>query len=261
MFDELSPDIIIHLAAKVGGIIDNIKKPAEYYTDNVLMNTFLMHEAHTRSIERFVAILSTCIYPDVVESYPIKEEYLHLGAPADSNFSYAYAKRSLAVQIEAYNKQYGKNYQYLIPCNLYGEFDKYGENSHFIAALIKKIHQAKISNQEKIVLFGDGTPKRQFMHSDDFASILKRCIEEDIYENMNVAIENNLSITEMANIALKACDAEHLEIEFDHSYPNGQMRKDVSVEKMKLKFPDFQPIDLMSGIKKTYNYLIENKIL
>lgn len=258
---EHRPDAIIHLAAKVGGIMDNIEKPAEYFTDNVLMNTMLLESARRYEVKRVISILSTCIYPDKVESYPMREEQLHDGPPTPTNFSYGYAKRCLAVQTEAYNKQYGTKYQYLIPCNLYGEFDKYGDNSHFIAALIKKIHYAKKNGDDKIVLFGTGKPLRQFMHSDDLANVIYSCLENDIYTNMNVATKENLSIKEMAEIALKACGAEGLTIQFDSTYPDGQFRKDVSIDKLEKAIPDFNAINLYDGIKSTYEYITKNNLI
>ena len=261
MLIKESPDVIIHLAAKVGGITDNIDKPVEYFEDNLLMNTQLVKYSYLSGVKRFIGILSTCIYPDIVSSYPIPESMLHMGPPTKTNFSYGYAKRALAVQIEAYNQQYGTQYQYLTPCNLYGEFDKYGDNSHFIAALIKKIHIAKLNKDNKIILFGDGTPLRQFMYSDDLAYVIKFCLENEIYDSMNVAVDENLSIIEMAHIALKACGAEYLDIEFDINKPNGQYRKDVSVDLLKQRIPSFNPIKLEDGIKQTYNYLIKNNIL
>jgi GDP-L-fucose synthase len=261
MLYNIKPDVIIHLASKVGGIVDNIKHPVEYFDQNVIMNTHIIKNAYEYGIERFIGISSTCAYPDIVESYPITENMLHLGPPTKTNFSYGYAKRALAVQIEAYNQQYGTQYQYLTPCNLYGEYDKYGDNSHFIASLIKKIHNAKVNGESKITLFGDGSPLRQFMHSDDLAYVIKYCLDNEIYDNMNVAIDENLSITKMAQIALKACDAEYIKIEYDITKPNGQYRKDVSSEILKSKLPSFNPINLYDGIKKTYNYLIKNNIL
>jgi len=261
MFNNIKPDVLIHLAARVGGIIDNITYPADYFDQNVMMNTLILKGAQQQGIKRFIGMLSTCIYPDIVNNYPITEDMLHLGPPPKTNFSYGYAKRSLAVQIDAYNQQYGTQYQYLIPCNLYGEHDKYGDNSHFIAALIKKIHNAKVNNEDKIILFGDGSPLRQFMHSDDLAYVIKYCLDNNIYDNMNIAIDENLSITEMAQIALKACNAEHIKIEYDTTKPNGQYRKDVSSKILKSKIPSFNPINLYDGIKSTYDYLIENNII
>lgn len=261
MYHQLKPEAVIHLAAKVGGIIDNIYKPGEYFTDNILMNTLLVEYARFHNVERFIGILSTCIYPDISNNYPMTEKELHSGPPTKTNFSYGYAKRSLAVQIESYNKQYDTKYQYLTPCNLYGEYDKFGENSHFVAALIKKIHQAKVNGENQINLFGTGTPLRQFMHSDDLAMIIKRCIDENVYESFNVSTEQNVSIYDIAKIALKACGAEHLNINFDSTKPDGQFRKDVSIEKLKTIFPDFTTTSLYEGIKETYKKIDKNLLL
>jgi GDP-L-fucose synthase len=261
MFEDIKPNTIIHLAAIVGGIIDNINKPAEYFEDNILMNTLLLKYSIKYNVTRFVGVLSTCIYPDKVETYPMLESDLHLGPPTKTNFSYGYAKRSLAVQIDSYNQQYQTKYQYLIPCNLYGEYDKYGDNSHFVAALIKKIYLAKISNQKEITLFGDGTPLRQFLHSDDLAYIIKYCLDNNIYDNMNVATSENLSINEITNLALEVCEANNIKIKYDPSQPNGQHRKDVSIKILKNKIPFFSPISLKEGIKKTYKHLLDNKVL
>lgn len=260
LFNQIKPDVVIHLAAKVGGIVDNINKPAEYFDDNVLMNTLVVRASHQHGVKRLIGVLSTCIYPDTVKEYPMYENSLHLGPPTETNFSYGYAKRSLAVQIEAYNKQYGTQYQYLIPCNLYGEFDKFGDNSHFVAALIKKIHKAKLNN-EVVELFGDGSPLRQFMHANDFAYIIDYCLKHNIYDNMNVATNENLTIHEMAKIALHACDANELSIVYDSSKPNGQYRKDVSIGLLMDKIPSFKPTKLEDGIRETYQYLLKNNIL
>jgi len=254
MFDIYRPDKVVHLAAKVGGILDNINKPAEYFTDNILINTLVLHYAYKFNVKKFIGVLSTCIYPDIMETYPMKESDLHLGPPTQTNFSYGYAKRSLAVQIDAYNRQYGTNYQYLIPCNLYGVGDKDHEsNSHFITALVKKIFEAKQNKQESITLFGDGTPLRQFMFADDFAKIIYEVIDRDISESFNVAGEENLSIKEMVEIALDSCDAKNLKLEWDVTKPNGQYRKDVSINKLKYLLPDFSPLKLSEGIKLVYN--------
>lgn len=257
MYEQYKPEVIIHLAAKVGGILDNINKPAEYFTENILMNTLLVDYAYKSGVKRFIGILSTCIYPDTVESYPMKETDLHLGPPTSTNFSYGYAKRSLAVQIDSYNKQYGTKYQYLTPCNLYGLDDKDNEsNSHFITALVKKIYDANLKGENSITLFGDGTPLRQFMFAEDFAKVIFQVIEDEIYESFNVATSENLSIKEMAQIALDACNSNHLEIIWDTLKPNGQFRKDVGVEKMNSYIPSFTFLPLYEGIQKVYkNYL------
>ena len=246
-------DVVIHLAAKVGGIIDNINKPVDYFEENLIMNTNIIRWSHLTGVKRFIGILSTCIYPDKVDTYPMTEEMLHQGPPTPTNFSYGYAKRCLAVQIDAYNKQYGTNYQYLIPCNLYGENDKFGENSHFIAALVKKIVKMQEDGNNTLELFGTGKPLRQFMHSDDLAWVIKECLDKDIYESFNVATEENLSIREMTEIALSSCGLENVKINFDSTKPDGQYRKDVSIDKLKGLLPKFKTLPLSEGIKKVYD--------
>lgn len=252
LIKEYKPNVIIHLAAKVGGIIDNINKPAEYFDDNIIMNTTLLSLAYKYKVSQFIGILSTCIYPDKVSEYPMSEEIMHLGPPTPTNFSYAYAKRCLAVQIEAYNKQYGTKYQYLTPCNLYGEHDKWGENSHFVAALIKKISEAKKSGDNEIKLFGTGKPLRQFMNSKDFAKIIFEVVDKKINESFNVATPENKSISEIAKTAIKALGCGKMDITYDTTKPDGQYRKDVDISKFIKLFPDFKFTDLEEGIKEIY---------
>ena len=244
-------DIVIHLAARVGGIIDNIKYPEEYFIENIQMNANIVKWSRITGVSRFIGILSTCIYPDVVDEYPMSENMLHNGPPTPTNFSYGYAKRCLAVHIDACNKQYGTKYQYLTPCNLYGENDKFGKNSHFIASLVKKIIDLDKNND--LILFGTGKPLRQFMHSDDLAWVINQCLVKNIYENFNVATEENLSIKEMAEIAIKSYGLNNVNILFDSTKPDGQYRKDVSIEKLKSLLPDFRPISLEKGIRKVYD--------
>jgi GDP-L-fucose synthase len=241
------------LAAKVGGIIDNINKPDDYFMDNIQMNTNMIKWSRLTGVKRFIGILSTCIYPDKVDVYPMTEDMLHQGPPTPTNFSYGYAKRCLAVHIDACNKQYGTKYQYLTPCNLYGINDKFGENSHFVAALVKKIVAVEKDGGDTLGLFGTGTPLRQFMDSDDLAWVIKECLDKDIYDSFNVATEENLSIKEMAEIALESCGLSDIKIEFDTTKPDGQYRKDVSIDKLKNLLPNFNTISLGKGIRKVYD--------
>lgn len=248
------PQTVIHLAARVGGIIDNIAHPGEYFYQNVMMNTMLMEESRINGVERFIGILSTCIYPDIlpVDLYPLKEDLLFMGPPTPTNFSYGYAKRCMAVQTEAYNKEYGLKYNYLIPCNLYSEHDKFiPGKAHFVADLVRKIVAAK-KGDKKLNLFGTGTPLRQNMYAGDLARVIKICIDNDITESFNVAVSDNLSIKKMAEIALKVCDAEDIDIVWDSSKPDGQYRKDVSNQKMMNILPDFKFTSLEEGILRTY---------
>ena len=257
-FNYIKPDIVVHLAAKVGGIIDNIAYPAEYFDENILMNTFVLRASRQVGVKQFIGILSTCVYPDKVDKYPMTEDKIHIGPPTYTNFSYGYAKRCMAVQIEAYNRQYGTNYSCLIPTNLYGEYDKFNDNSsHFVTALINKIHKAKTLGSDKITLMGTGTPIRQFMYAKDFAKYIKECIEKNVTDNLNVACNETFSIKQIAEIALRSCDAEHLLIEFDSTKPDGQHRKDVSNEKMMSLMPDFKITSLEDGIKRTYKKALE----
>jgi GDP-L-fucose synthase len=254
LFKDMQPKIVIHLAAKVGGILDNREKPAEYFTENIIMNSLMVKYSYLNNVKRFIGVLSTCIYPDVCDTYPMLETELHKGPPTETNFSYGYAKRCLAVQIDAYNKQYGTKYNYLIPCNLYGINDKDDSNkSHFITALIKKIYEANKNGDDYITMFGDGSPIRQFMFADDLAWVINEVIDKNIYENFNVAANETYTISEMINIGLNACNSTHLKVVFDKNKPNGQYRKDVSIDKLKSLLIGYNPISLNEGIKKVYN--------
>lgn len=260
MYADLKPKTVIHLAAKVGGIIDNINKPVQYFEQNMLMNTFMVKYAYENNVKNFMGMLSTCIYPDILpgDHYPLTEYSLHLGPPTATNFSYGYAKRCMAVHIDSYNKQYKTNYNYLIPCNLYSEHDNFNDaHSHYVTSLIYKIATAKLNKQSHINLFGSGKPLRQFMYTDDLAKIIYTCVQNDIYHNFNVATDEVLTIKEIAQVALKACNAEDLTIVWDSSKPDGQYRKDVSNEKLKLYIKDFTPTPLVEGIQKTFKYYYE----
>ena len=189
MFKDVRPTKVIHLAAKVGGILDNIKNPVDFFEKNILINTNALKATYLTGCENFLGILSTCIYPDKLNEsqYPIKENLLHSGPPTPTNFSYGYAKRCLSVQMEAYNAQYKTQYRSLIPCNLYPEHDHFeGDKAHFVSSLIKKIHFAKLSNSKTIDLFGSGKPLRQFMYADDLARAISICSENKYAFNLNV---------------------------------------------------------------------------
>lgn len=244
------PDIVVHLAARVGGIQDNIAKPAEYFDDNILMNTNILKVSHEYKVKRFIGILSTCIYPDKVDSYPMKEEVMFDGPPTPTNFSYGYAKRALAVQIEAYNKQYGTKYNYITPCNLYSEYDNFDNDKkmHFITALLKKI---KTSNGE-LNLLGTGKPLRQFMYAGDLAKVIKLTIENDITESFNIAYPENQSINDLAEKALGSLDKNYY-IKYNNPELDGQYRKDVDTTKMLSLFPEFEFTSYEEGIKKVYD--------
>ena len=250
MMNEYKPNVVIHLAARVGGIVDNINYPVDYLEENVLMNTNVLKACHEFDVEKVIAILSTCVYPDVVDIYPMKEEDLFNGPPTPTNFSYGFAKRCMAAHIDSYRKQYDKKWSYLIPCNLYGEYDKYEEHhSHFVSALIKKIYEA----EDSIELWGTGKPLRQFMYGGDLARVIKYMINNDIVGSFNVAPEWVHSINDLAEIGKKACLKDKLVVNYDNTKPDGQFRKDVDSSKLLSALKDFEFTPLKEGIKKVYD--------
>tara|TARA_R110002012_G_scaffold212168_1_gene383170 strand:- start:122 stop:1024 length:903 start_codon:yes stop_codon:yes gene_type:complete len=250
MMNEEKPTSVIHLAARVGGIVDNINHPVDYLEENVLMNTNVLKACHEFDVEKVIAILSTCVYPDVVDIYPMKEEDLFNGPPTPTNFSYGFAKRCMAAHIDSYRKQYDKKWSYLIPCNLYGEYDKYEEHhSHFVSALIRKIYEAK----DSIELWGTGKPLRQFMYGGDLARVIKYMINNDIVGSFNVAPEWVHSINDLAEIGKKACLKDKLVVNYDNTKPDGQFRKDVDSSKLLSALKDFEFTPLKEGIKKVYD--------
>jgi GDP-L-fucose synthase len=252
MITSIKPTHVVHAAAKVGGIIDNIKHQTEYYTDNLLMNTNIINSCLKHNVENFIGILSTCIYPDVANIYPMKEETMHDGPPTPTNFSYAIAKRSMATHIDSIRKQFGKNYCYVIPCNLFGVYDKFDERSHFIAAILKKIADAETNGKEDITLFGTGKALRQVLYSKDLAKIINEMISNDLYECFNVASPNNLSIHDYARTALDTTGMSHLNINYDAEKPDGQLRKDACIEKFSKLFPDFKFTNLSEALNEVY---------
>ena len=250
MMNKYKPNSVIHLAARVGGIVDNINYPVDYLEENVLMNTNVLKASHEFNVEKVIAILSTCIYPDVVDTYPMREEDLFNGPPTETNFSYGFAKRCMAAHIDSYRKQYDKKWSYLIPCNLYGEYDKFEHhNSHFVSALIRKIHEA----DTEIELWGTGKPLRQFMYGGDLARVIKYMIDEDVVGSFNVAPEWVHSINDLAEIGKKACLKEKLVVNYDSTKPDGQFRKDVDSSKLLSVLKDFEFTSLEKGIKKVYD--------
>ena len=244
------PDIVIHLAARVGGILDNITNPVDYLEQNILINTNVLKHCHQFNVSKVISILSTCIYPDVVDTYPMKEEVLFNGPPPPDNFAYAMSKRCMATQMDSYVKQHNKKWSYLIPCNLYGEHDKYEEHhSHFVSALIKKLHESK----DSVEIWGTGKPLRQFMYAGDLARVIKYMIDNDVVDNFNVAPDYVHSIEEITKIGMESCGKGDLKIVYDNTKPDGQYRKDVDSSNLISVMKDFKFTSLEEGIRRVYD--------
>jgi len=248
IFEQYKPTRVIHLAAKVGGIQDNINHPVEFLNINLLMDQNVLKACHVFEVPRVTACLSSCIYPDVVGEYPMIESDIFKGPPPTSNFSYAMAKRVLHTQIGSYNTEYGYKWNWVAPCNLFGEFDNFNDDhSHFIASLLKKIYFAGAD----ITLFGNGTPLRQFMYAGDLAKVFVSMIKKDITASFNVAPDYNYTIEEMASHVINTCKPG-LQINWDITKPNGQYRKDISNKKLKKYLPRVTFTSFTDGIRQTY---------
>jgi GDP-L-fucose synthase len=213
-------------------------------------------------VEKLIGTVSNCAYPDKVKSYPMVEEQLYDGPPAPTNFSYGYSKRLLDVLIRSYRSQYGCNFLSVIPCSIYGPYDRFGEQGHYLAALIQKIYNANKNNEKVIKLLGTGKPLRQYIYSEDLAEILLLLLEKYSGEGpINIAPKENLSIKQIAEIALKAIGSSDMKISFDESSPDGQYRKELCSDKLFNIIGNFRFTSLSDGIKRTYEWFKEKEAL
>jgi GDP-L-fucose synthase len=259
MMEKYRPDAVIHLAAKVGGVKGNIDYVADYYSDNILINTNVLNASHLFGVKKVVSLLSTCIYPDKVK-YPITEEQLHEGEPHFSNFGYAYSKRMIEVQSRAYRQQHGSNFICAVPNNLYGEHDNFDlDNSHVIPALIRKIWEAKISNKDEVVVWGDGTPVREFTYSEDISKVLIFLLNNyDGSSPINIGNTQEYSISDVVENICQILEYRG-KIRWDTSKPPGQHKKpsdNTKLIEMGWDKNDFTPLDV--GLKKTCDWFIMN---
>jgi len=261
MFEDIRPDYVIHLAAKVGGVKGNTDYVADFFRDNILMNTNLLHCSYLYKVKKCVSFLSTCIYPmaDYV-NYPLTEGQLHMGPPHPSNFGYGYAKRMLDVQSRAYRQQHGCNFVTAVPNNLYGENDNFVlENSHVVPGLIRKFHEANLNGKKEVLLWGNGTPLREFTYSADIAEdimhILLKYNESDPINIGNSSEE--WQILTLANLIANAIDYKG-ELIWDESKPAGQYRKPFSTFKFRSCYRNEKYTSLEIGIKKTCDWFLQN---
>jgi len=253
-FEQAKPEYVFLAAAKVGGIGANSKYPAEFIYDNLMIQTNIIDAAYRYGVKKVIMLGSSCIYPKFAEQ-PITEEALLTGKLEGSNDAYAVAKIAGIKMCQAYRQQYGFNAISLMPTNLYGPNDNFDINSgHVLPSLIAKFHGGLSHSEDYIIkLWGDGSPKREFLHVDDLAEACYTCMER--YESekiINVGTGVDVTIKELANVIVDVTGYKN-NYEWDTSKPNGTPRKVLNVDRMKSL--DWQPkISLRQGIEQTYEW-------
>ena len=251
------PDGIIHCAAKVGGIQGNMNNQGQFFYENISMNTAIIESARKFGIKKFVAFLSTCVFPDDVV-YPLSPDKIHLGQPHSSNYAYAYAKRMADVQIKAYREQYGVNYFSVIPCNIYGPSDNYNlESGHVIPMLIHKMYLAKRDKTE-FKVWGSGAPLREFIFSEDVARLTR--LLYDSYDGEEPVILSTSEEISIGSVVEMIADIMKYDgkITFDKTKPDGQHRKPSDNSVIKNLFPDFEFTTIQNGLIKSIDWFSQN---
>jgi len=259
MLQEARPDIILHLAAKVGGIGHNLAHPAEFFYDNLMMGSQLMHEAWKAGVEKFVALGTVCAYPKFTP-VPFREDDLWNGYPEETNAPYGMAKKMMLMQAQTYRQQYGFNAIFLIPVNLYGPGDNFNlESSHVIPALIRKCVEARLRGEAEIVVWGDGSPTREFLYVEDAAEgILLGAERYDGDQPINLGSGREISIRQLAEQIVEMTGFKG-RLTWDTSRPNGQPRRalDVSRAEALLGFRAAMPFE--EGLRRTIAWYEQNR--
>jgi GDP-L-fucose synthase len=256
-FAQEKPEYVFLAAAKVGGIHANNTYRAEFLYDNLTIATNVIHQSFINGVKKLLFLGSSCIYPKFAPQ-PLKEEYLLTGVLEPTNEPYAIAKIAGIKLCEAYRDQYGCNFISAMPTNLYGPNDNYDlNNSHVLPALIRKFHEAKMRNDASVTLWGDGSPMREFMHTDDLAEACLFLMQNyDGKETVNIGTGTDVTILELAQIIQRVVGFKGT-IQFDTTKPNGTPRKLLDVSK--LNGLGFQAkIDLESGIRRVYADFVQN---
>jgi GDP-L-fucose synthase len=255
MLEREKPEAIIDAAAKVGGILANSKYPYEFLMDNMLIQNNLIKAAHELDVPKFIFLGSSCIYPKMAPQ-PLKEEHLLTGPLEETNQWYAIAKISGVKLIEALREQYNRDYVSLMPTNLYGPGDNYDlKSSHVLPAMLRKFHEAKENNHSDVVLWGTGSPKREFLHVDDLANAVVFALENTLKDSLyNVGSEVEISIKKLAQLIQNIIRHEG-QIIWDQTKPDGTPRKLMDSSKLQ-RLGWSSTIDLNTGITKAYNNYI-----
>ena len=251
-------DIIIHLAAHVGGIGLNREKPAELFYDNLMMGTQLIHAAHQTGVEKFVCVGTICAYPKFTP-VPFKEDDLWSGYPEETNAPYGIAKKALLVQLESYRLQYGFNGIYLLPVNLYGPEDNFDpRSSHVIPALIRKVYEAQQKGDKQLFVWGDGSPTREFLYSTDAAlGIVMATQAYDKPEPVNLGTNYEISIRNLVELICQLMEWEG-EIIWETHQPNGQPRRCLDTQRAKAEFGFTAQVEFKEGLRNTIDWYRHN---
>ncbi|WP_449418849.1 GDP-L-fucose synthase family protein [Phormidium nigroviride] len=247
-------NIVIHLAAHVGGIGLNQQKPAELFYDNLMMGVQLIHAAYQAGVEKFTCLGTICAYPKFTP-VPFKEEDLWNGYPEETNAPYGVAKKALLVQLQSYRQQYGFNGIYLLPVNLYGPEDNFDpKSSHVIPALIRKVHEAQLRGDKELPVWGDGSPTREFLYSLDAArGIVMATQSYNDSEPVNLGTNHEISIRDLINLVCELMGYEG-EIVWQTDKPNGQPRRCLDTERARKAFGFTAEMDFKEGLKKTIEW-------
>ncbi len=247
-------DVVIHLAAHVGGIGLNQAKPAELFYDNLIMGSQLIHAAYLARVEKFVCVGTICAYPKFTP-VPFKEEDLWNGYPEETNAPYGIAKKALLVQLQAYRQQYGFNGIYLLPVNLYGPMDNFDpESSHVIPALIRKVHEAQQRGQNYVEVWGDGSPTREFFYAEDAArGILLATQLYNSPEPLNLGTGEEISIRDLIALICELMEFRG-EIRWQTDRPNGQPRRCLDVSKARERIGFVAKVGLREGLQRTIEW-------
>lgn len=259
LLEDSNPDVIIHLAAHVGGIGANRERPAEFFYDNLMMGVQLLHESYVRGVEKFVAIGTVCAYPKFTP-VPFSEDDLWIGYPEETNAPYGLAKKMLLVQSHAYRDQYGYNSIFLLPVNLYGPGDNFNpRTSHVIPALIRKCIEAKEQGTDHIIVWGDGSPTREFIYVEDAARGIALATERfNKSAPVNIGSGFEISIKDLVQKIARMTGFEG-ELVWDTTKPNGQPRRALDTSRAKKEFGFEAHTDFEEGLQKTIEWYLQNR--
>ena len=258
LFKKHKPNSVIHLAARVGGLYRNLSENLEMFSDNIKINENVLEACNFLNIYKAIFCLSSCIFPENPSKFPMDENMIHESPPHTSNEGYAYSKRMLEMQCRQHNKL-GYEFICLTPVNLYGPYDNFNlKDSHVIAGIIHRFHNTKI-NKEKFVMYGSGTPLRQFIYSYDFAKIILKFLFEYKGDITNIICCNDeISIKKLTETISLIYEYKTDKIICDLTKPDGCKRKTVDGSLFKKIFPNFEYTSLENGLKETVDWFTTN---